>query len=82
MEGCCVSSVMMTSGRLADCGSTGLALLGERADATRAPVRVTGRGHRRPRLYRARIITWSSLGFKYPGGLGAEPPCWRDRDGG
>ena len=35
-----------------------------------------------PALYRARIVTWSSLGFKYPGGLGAEPPCWRDRDGG
>jgi hypothetical protein len=60
----------------------GLALLGERPGATRAPGRITGRGHRRPRLYRARIVTWSSSGFKYPGGLGAEPPCWRDRDGG
>ena len=57
MEGCCVSSVMVTSMRLADCESTGLALLGERPGATRAPGRITGRGHRRPRLYRARIVT-------------------------
>ena len=54
----------------------------EFAAPARAPGRITGRGHRRPRLYRARIVTWSSLGFKYPGGLGAEPLCWRDRDGG
>ena len=81
MEGCCASSVMVTSGRIA--GQRDWALLGERPGRpARAPGRITGRGHRRPRLYRARIVTWSSLGFKYPGGLGAEPPCWRDRDGG
>ena len=37
------------------------------------PGRITGRGHRRPRLYRQAILSLSSLGLKYPGGLGAEP---------
>ena len=63
----------------ADCGQRDWALLGERPGRpARAPGRITGRGHRRPRLYRARIVTWSSLGFKYPGGWG-QSPCWRDR---
>jgi hypothetical protein len=37
---------------------------------------ITGRGHRRPRLYRQGIVTVSSAGVKYPAGLGAAPPCF------
>jgi hypothetical protein len=46
------------------------------------PGRITGRGHRRPRLSRVAIITLSSAGFKYPGGLGAAPPCCQPDRGG
>src|SRR3954452_281819 len=46
----------------------------------RAGSRITGHGHRRPRLSRQAILSLPSLGFKYPGGLGAEPPPLRRKD--
>ena len=55
---------------------------GERPGAKPVSGRLTGRGHRRPRLYRDAIVIWSSAGFKYPGGLGAAPPCLRPDQGG
>jgi hypothetical protein len=39
-------------------------------DAKPVPGRITGRGHRRPRLSRVAIVTLSSAGLKYPGGWG------------
>ena len=33
------------------------------------PGRITGRGHRRPRLSRLKTLQSTSLGFKYPGGV-------------
>jgi hypothetical protein len=49
-------------------------LVGANGPAPAAPGHITGHGHRRPRLYREAIVTWSSAGFKYPGGLGGSAP--------
>jgi hypothetical protein len=38
------------------------------------PGRITGRGHRRPRLYREAIVILSSAGSKYPRGFGGSAP--------
>ena len=70
--GCASVTVPLAEFFIAGEGVSGLS--DERPGAARAPGRITGRGHRRPRLYRARIVALSSLGFKYPGGMGAEPP--------
>jgi hypothetical protein len=43
-------------------------------DAKPVPGRITGRGHRRPRLSRVAIVTLSSAGLKYPGGWGGLRP--------
>jgi hypothetical protein len=52
-------------------------------DAKPVPGRITGRGHRRPRLSRVAIVTLSSAGLKYPGGWeGAAPPCSQPDRGG
>ena len=67
MEGLAGTSVTVAARKSRRRGS-------EQPGATRAPGRITGRGHRRPRLYRGAMLTLSSLGFKYPGGVGAEPP--------
>jgi hypothetical protein len=52
----------------------GLSDTRERPGAGVVPGRITGRGHRRPRLYRTATLTFSSLGFKYPGGFGGRAP--------
>ena len=54
--------------RLGLCGAS------ERPGTIWIPGRIIGRGHRRPRLHREAIVTVSSAGGKYPGGMGAEPP--------
>jgi hypothetical protein len=58
-----------------------LALRSKRPGAKPVPGRITGRGHWRPRLYREAIANLSSAGLKYPGGLGAAPPCLRPDQG-
>jgi hypothetical protein len=52
-------------------------------DAKPVPGRITGRGHRRPRLSRVAIVTLSSAGPQISRGLGgAAPPCSQPDRGG
>jgi hypothetical protein len=67
-----VKVVVPTSRR--DLAGPGLSCGSERPGSKSVPGRITGRGHRRPRLYREAIVTMLSAGFKYPGGNGGSAP--------